>query len=85
VDISVIALWVGHESPTTTRRYVEADLATNDRAVARPRGPDAKVRRYRAPSRCSNLWSPYDYAKLNDASADQNKLAGAFFLTRQCI
>ena len=27
VDISVIALWLGHESPTTTHQYVEADLA----------------------------------------------------------
>jgi integrase len=26
VDISVIALWLGHESPTTTHQYVEADL-----------------------------------------------------------
>jgi integrase/recombinase XerD len=27
VDITVIALWLGHESPTTTHMYVEADLA----------------------------------------------------------
>jgi site-specific recombinase XerC len=27
VDISIIALWLGHESPTTTHHYVEADLA----------------------------------------------------------
>lgn len=27
VDISVIALWLGHESPATTHQYVEADLA----------------------------------------------------------
>lgn len=26
VDISVITLWLGHESPTTTHMYVEADL-----------------------------------------------------------
>jgi integrase len=35
VDISVIALWLGHESPTTTHHYVEADLAMKDRALAR--------------------------------------------------
>ena len=27
VDITVIALWLGHESPATTHRYIEADLA----------------------------------------------------------
>ena len=49
VDISVIALWLGHESPTTTHHYVEADLAMKDRALARLQDPKAKQRRYRAP------------------------------------
>ena len=49
VDISVIALWLGHESPTTTHHYVEADLAMKERALARLHEPDAKIRRYRAP------------------------------------
>jgi site-specific recombinase XerD len=49
VDISVIALWLGHESPTTTHHYVEADLAMKDRALARLQDPKAKLRRYRAP------------------------------------
>ena len=49
VDISVIALWLGHESPTTTHHYVEADLAMKDRALARMQEPAAKVRRYKAP------------------------------------
>jgi site-specific recombinase XerD len=48
VDISVIALWLGHESPTTTHHYVEADLAMKERALARLHEPDAKIRRYRA-------------------------------------
>jgi integrase len=48
VDISVIALWLGHESPTTTHNYVEADLAMKDRALARLQEPKAKMRRYRA-------------------------------------
>jgi integrase/recombinase XerD len=34
VDLTVIALWLGHESPTTTHRYVEADLAMKRRALA---------------------------------------------------
>jgi hypothetical protein len=35
VPFSVIALWLGHESTTTTHRYVEADLAMKDQALAR--------------------------------------------------
>jgi len=49
VDTSVIALWLGHESPATTHMYVEADLAMKERALARLQEPDCKVRRYRAP------------------------------------
>lgn len=49
VDITVIALWLGHESPVTTHHYVEADLAMKERALARLHEPDAAVRRYRAP------------------------------------
>ena len=49
VDVSVIALWLGHESPATTHQYVEADLAMKDRALERLQEPDVKIRRYRAP------------------------------------
>ncbi|MEO8224597.1 MAG: site-specific integrase [Gammaproteobacteria bacterium] len=35
VDITVIALWLGHESIETTHCYVEADLATKQRALDR--------------------------------------------------
>jgi integrase/recombinase XerD len=38
-DISVIALWLGHESPTTTHTYLEADLALKERALARVAAP----------------------------------------------
>lgn len=33
VDIAVIALWLGHESIETTHVYLEADLATKERAL----------------------------------------------------
>jgi site-specific recombinase XerD len=49
VDFSVIALCLGHESVTTTHRYVEADLAMKDKALARLQQPDTKMRRYRPP------------------------------------
>lgn len=48
-DISVIALWLGHESPSTTHMYVEADLAMKVRALARLDPPALKPARYRPP------------------------------------
>jgi len=48
VDISVIALWLGHESPTTTHQYVEADLAMKERALARTQDPETPSCRFRA-------------------------------------
>lgn len=35
VDIAVIALWLGHESPATTHMYLEADLEMKQRALAK--------------------------------------------------
>ena len=49
VAFSVIALWLGHESTTTTHRYVEADLAMKEKALARLQEPDTKMRRYHPP------------------------------------
>jgi site-specific recombinase XerD len=48
VAFSVIALWLGHESATTTHRYVEADLAMKERALAKLQEPktDPEMRRY---------------------------------------
>jgi site-specific recombinase XerD len=48
VDITVIALWLGHESPVTTHHYVEADLAMKERALARLQEPKSALRRFRA-------------------------------------
>ena len=46
VDITVIALWLGHESPTTTRIYLHADMALKEQAIARTTPPDTNVGRY---------------------------------------
>jgi integrase/recombinase XerD len=39
IDISVIALWLGHESPSTTHHYLQADLAMKKQVLEkfRPR------------------------------------------------
>lgn len=47
VDITVIALWLGHESPITTHGYVEADLAMKERALATIAPPETQRKRYR--------------------------------------
>jgi len=45
VDITVIALWLGHESAETTHQYVEASLAMKEQALAKLEElPAAKVR-----------------------------------------
>jgi site-specific recombinase XerD len=55
VDISVIALWLGHESPATTHHYIEADLTMKERALSRLHEPEAKIHRYRAPNSLINF------------------------------
>lgn len=47
VDITVIALWLGHESTATTHMYVEADLTMKKRAIAKITMPASKARLYR--------------------------------------
>lgn len=49
VAFNVIALWLGHECTTTTHRYVEADLAMKEKALARLQEPDIKIHRYHPP------------------------------------
>jgi integrase/recombinase XerD len=50
VDITVIALWLGHESPQTTRIYLHADMALKEQALARSTPPDTEdPGRYAAP------------------------------------
>jgi site-specific recombinase XerD len=48
VDITVIALWLGHESPTTTRIYLHADMALKEQAIARTAPPNTDPARYQA-------------------------------------
>jgi site-specific recombinase XerD len=47
VDTSVIALWLGHQSPVTTHIYLHADMTIKERALARITGPNTTPGRYR--------------------------------------
>ena len=51
VDITVIALWLGHENPATTHMYVEADLAMKERALQAVQPPNMRQTRYRPTDR----------------------------------
>jgi site-specific recombinase XerD len=48
VDISVIALWLGHESIETTHIYLETDLATKEKALNKLAPAGAEVPRFKA-------------------------------------
>jgi site-specific recombinase XerD len=49
VDITVIALWLGHESVTTTQIYLQADLALKQQALDRTTPPTIAPGRFRPP------------------------------------
>jgi integrase/recombinase XerD len=49
VDITVIALWLGHASVTTTQIYLQADLALKQRALDRTTPPTSSPGHYRPP------------------------------------
>lgn len=48
VDITVIALWLGHESPATTHGYIEADLAMKENAMNTLAPSDQTCTRFKA-------------------------------------
>ena len=48
VDLAVIALWLGHDSVATTHMYVEADLATKEKALQKLSPVTSQGRRFRA-------------------------------------
>ncbi|MGH3366517.1 MAG: tyrosine-type recombinase/integrase, partial [Nocardioidaceae bacterium] len=49
VDVTVIALWLGHEQVSTTSCYLHADMTLKERAIARVAPPTTKPGRYRPP------------------------------------
>lgn len=51
VDITVIAMWLGHEDTATTHQYIEADLAMKEAALKRMDAPSSKPARFKAGDR----------------------------------
>jgi len=48
-DITIIALWLGHEQITTTNIYLHADMTHKQRAIDKTKPLSAKPGRYRPP------------------------------------
>ncbi len=49
VDITVIALWLGHEQVATAQLYLHADMTQKERAIAKTTPPNVEPGRYQAP------------------------------------
>lgn len=49
IDLSVIALWLGHEQVETTQIYLHADLALKEKALARTTPVNTSPGRYQPP------------------------------------
>ena len=51
IDVTTIALWLGHESPASSRPYLHADLALKQRALDRTAPPRTRLGRYSPPDK----------------------------------
>ena len=51
LDATTISLWLGHESPDSTRHYLHADLALKQRALDRTTPPHTQPGRYAPPDK----------------------------------
>lgn len=69
VEINVIALWLGHESPATTHQYIGADLAMKEKALARLQDPNVVPQRFRANDDLLKFLKTADYVKFKATAA----------------
>ncbi len=51
IDLSIIALWLGHEQMETTQIYLHADLALKEKALARTTPVNTRPGHYRPSDR----------------------------------
>jgi integrase/recombinase XerD len=51
VDVTTLALWLGHADPATTHGYVEADLAMKEKALLKLQPPRHRRHRFQADDR----------------------------------
>jgi len=65
-DITVIALWLGHEQIATTNIYLHADMTQKQKAIDRVRPAAANKADTDPPTPSSPSWRTCDYADLNN-------------------
>ena len=63
-DITVIALWLGHENITTTQIYLQADMALKQQALDRTTPRQPRRAATSRPTSCWPSWKPCDYADI---------------------
>lgn len=51
VDITVIALWLGHESPATTHQYIQLDLSMKEQTLEKLKAPNGTTKRFKPTDR----------------------------------
>jgi integrase/recombinase XerD len=59
VDITAIALLLGHESPTTTHHYIELDLQMKERCLRKLQSPKTKTNRFKPTDSLLKLLESY--------------------------
>ena len=64
VDITVIALWLGHENVTTTQIYLQADMALTSEPSTGPPRPQPHQAATSHPTSCWPSSKPCDYADI---------------------
>ena len=67
VDITVIALWLGHESPATTHMYLEVDLSMKKRTLNRLQPVGASPGRYRPPDQLMRFFRTFELCAVRRA------------------
>ena len=78
-DVTVIALWLGHEQIATTNIYLHADMTHKQQAIDRTKPPLPSPAATGPPTRSSRSSKPSDYADKfrTDALLTSEPLAGS--------
>jgi integrase/recombinase XerD len=66
-DVTVIALWLGHEQLSTTNIYLHADMTHKQQAIDRTRPLATKPGRYRSPDTLLKFLEAGSAARLGDS------------------
>lgn len=70
VDLSVIALWLGHESIETTQMYLHADLSSREAALSRLAPVENGYRRFKAGDALLDFLEGSGLSRIDSSSPD---------------